>query len=90
MTKRPFTFTSLLLLGLLQQAWACDLCKRKQPDGLENITHGIGPAGMLDYVISYSAVALVLIVLILSIKYLIRPGETHPMHIKHIVLYEQS
>ncbi|HET8736514.1 MAG TPA: hypothetical protein VFM69_07935 [Pricia sp.] len=64
---------------------ACDLCKENQPKGLENITHGEGPSGNIDYIITWSAVILVAITLFFSVKYLVRPKENDPDHIKNIV-----
>lgn len=69
-----------------QALLACDLCKKNQPKGLENITHGVGPTSSMDYIISWVAVIIVLFTLILSIIYLIRPKESDPGHIKNIVL----
>ena len=66
-------------------AIACDLCKKNQPKGLENITHGEGPSGNIDYIITWSAIVLVAVTLFFSIKYLVRPKENRPDHIKNIV-----
>lgn len=57
---------------------------------LENITHGAGPTGSLDYVITWSAVVIVSITLFLSIKYLVKPQETDAGHIKNIVLNQNT
>lgn len=83
--KRNFLLFSLLLIGGQGFVLACDLCKKNQPKGLENITHGEGPAGNIDYIITWSAVVLVVITLFFSVKYLVRPKENHPDHIKNIV-----
>lgn len=64
-------------------ALACDLCKKNQPKGLENITHGTGPTGHMDYVIIWSAIIIVFVALFLSVKYLVNPKETSPSHIKN-------
>lgn len=75
-----------ILFGLGQQfAIACDLCKKNQPKGFENITHGQGPTGNMDYIITWSAIVLVIITLFFSIKFLVRPKENNPGHIKNIV-----
>lgn len=71
-------------------AFACELCKKNQPRMLENITHGAGPTGTLDYVIIWSAVVIVSITLFLSIKYLVKPQETDSSHIKNIVLNQNT
>lgn len=65
---------------------ACELCKKNQPKVLENITHGTGPTGTLDYVITWGALIIVTVTLVLSIKFLVRPKEHESDHIKNIVL----
>jgi hypothetical protein len=64
---------------------ACDLCKAKQPKGFENITHGEGPEGNIDYIIMYGAILIVGYTLFMSIKYLVHPKEKMDSHIKNIV-----
>lgn len=85
---------TLLIFLLIDSGWqvllACEVCKSNQPKVLENVTHGAGPSGMIDYVITWSAIILVCITLFLSIKYLIRPQENNPDHIKNIVLNENN
>lgn len=76
-------FISIAQIGT---AMACELCKKNQPKVLENITHGTGPQGDIDYIIIWSAVVIVSITLFLSAKYLIRPNEDEPSHIKNIVI----
>lgn len=66
--------------------WACNVCQSQQPEGFENITHGAGPTGFTDYLISWIAVIIVLIALGLSIKYLVKPNENRVNHIKNLVL----
>jgi len=68
------------------KALACELCKKNQPKVLEGITHGTGPQGNLDYVIIGVAIVIVGITLFLSLKFLIKPNEESPDHIKNIVL----
>ena len=70
--------------------FACELCKKNQPRILENITHGAGPTGTLDYIITWSAAVIVTITLVLSVKLLIRPKETDNGHIKNIVLNDNN
>ena len=80
----------LLLLSLTlfyaPITWACEVCKEKQPRVLQGITHGAGPDGNTDYIIIWSAVVIVTITLFLSIKYLVKPKENAPEHIKHIIV----
>lgn len=83
---------SLILLFIcgwgLQAAIACDVCQKNQPKVLENITHGVGPQGTLDFVITWSAVVIVVLTLFFSIKYLIRPKEQQLSHIKNVIVNE--
>lgn len=83
--KKYTLLSTLLLLFYQPTLLACDLCKSNQPKGLENITHGEGPSNNIDYVIIWSAIVLVIVTLVFSIKYLVRPKEDHPSHIKNIV-----
>ncbi|HNP95753.1 MAG TPA: hypothetical protein PKJ63_08990 [Cyclobacteriaceae bacterium] len=74
-----------LVIGVIN-AWACELCKKNQPKVLEDVTHGAGPQGNLDYLIVSVALVVVGITLVLSLKFLISPGEHHPGHVKNIVV----
>ncbi len=65
---------------------ACDLCQKNQPEILKDVTHGQGPQGQWDYVIIWVAIIIVAITLFLSIKYLVRPREDDPAHIKNIIV----
>lgn len=78
--------TVVFLLG--QAAWACDVCQKNQPTGFKNITHGAGPTGTIDYFIMGASVIIVIFTLYLSFKYLIKPKESNPDHIKNIVKNE--
>ena len=69
---------------------ACPLCESKQPKGFENITHGEGPDGNIDYIIMYTAIVIVGYTLIMSIKYLVKPREKEKSHIKNIVLGDRN
>lgn len=65
---------------------ACPACKRQQPRLLQGITHGAGPGSQWDYVIVCVALALTVMVLFYSVKWMIRPGEQAPDHIKQFIL----
>lgn len=67
-------------------AMACDLCKSNQPKGFEDITHGEGPTGDVDYIIMWSAIVIVSYTLIMSVKYLIKPNEREQDHIKNLIV----
>ena len=82
------TFISLILFATSISAFACEVCKRNQPKVLQEYTHGVGPGGTMDYLIMGSAILIVVVALGLSIKYLIKPNENNPDHIKNIVTNE--
>lgn len=77
----------LLVICLPVSSLACEVCQARQPKALKGITHGTGPEAAFDMVIIWGAVAIVGITLFLSIKYLVRPKESAPDHIKNIILY---
>ncbi len=86
--KNKFFISIALLISEL--GFACELCKSKQPKGFENITHGEGPEGNLDYFIMYSAIIIVGYTFIMSMKYLIKPKEKNKNHIKNLVLNDPN
>lgn len=69
---------------------ACPVCEKNQPKGFENITHGQGPDGNIDYIIMFVAIIIVGFTLIMSIKYLVHPKEKNKNHIKNLVVNEQN
>lgn len=83
--KRKITILFLLILPQLS-AIACPVCERNQPRVLKGITHGAGPGSSWDYVIVWVAVFIVLGTLLLSVRWLIKPGETADTHIKRSIL----
>ncbi|GGF50613.1 hypothetical protein GCM10011339_43950 [Echinicola rosea] len=56
---------------------------------LENITHGVGPQGQVDYIITAVALILVILALAFSLKFLIKPGEKSEKHIKNLILEDE-
>jgi len=74
------------LLAMPFKALACEVCENRQPEILKGVTHGIGPQNNLDYIITWSAVVIVGITLFFSIKFLVKPKESKPNHIKNIVV----
>lgn len=86
--KKTCLLTALFLLATVNFLFACEVCQAKQPEVLKGITHGSGPQGNIDYIIIWSAVAIVTVTLILSIKFLVKPGEDKPEHIKNIVVIQ--
>lgn len=85
MIKKHILFISSFFAGCYS-ALSCPECDRNQPELLKGITHGEGPTGTVDYIILWTAVIIVSISLILSIKYLVRPKEDNKDHIKNIIL----
>lgn len=79
------TIIIFILVMFRLTAIGCDVCTKNQPEALQNITHGTGPAGNWDLIIISIAAVIVFITLILSIKYLVKPDEKNPNHIKNIV-----
>lgn len=87
MTKFLIILTiTILLMGITNLSFACDVCSSKQPTVLKKITHGTGPENQLDYIIIWTAVITVLGTLYLSIKFLINPREKDKNHIKNIIV----
>lgn len=85
---KQLLLTIVLLLAVLQ-VMACPVCERNQPEILKGITHGAGPESKWDYVIVWAAVAIVLLTLFFSLKWLIRPGEQSDLHIKRFILNKE-
>jgi phage shock protein PspC (stress-responsive transcriptional regulator) len=65
---------------------ACPICDENQPKPLRGITHGTGPESQWDYVIIGFMIAVVLLTLFYSVKWLIYPAETAENHIKRRIL----
>ncbi|MBI1286506.1 MAG: hypothetical protein GC178_02910 [Flavobacteriales bacterium] len=84
--KKPIV--SLILFLSSATAFACEVCKRNQPRVLQEFTHGAGPDGTVDYLIMGSAILIVAVALGLAIKFLVKPNENNPEHIKNIVTNE--
>lgn len=83
---RKFHLVLLVFFASIVQAIACDVCKRNQPELLQDISHGTGPQADSEYYIIGGAVLVVLFTLIYSVKYLLKPGERSPEHIKNMIL----
>lgn len=84
--KRILITVGTIFLLSLSPAMACDVCQEQQPRILRNITHGAGPQGTTYFVIITVAAIIVGLTLIYSIKYLLKPGEKSPDHVKNIIL----
>ena len=76
-----------VLVSMQFAAFACPLCEKKQPAVFKGITHGTGPDSNWDYAIVVAMVVIVLLTLVYTIKYLVKPGEKNQSHIKHTVIH---
>jgi len=66
--------------------FACEACKKNQPEILQGVVHGPGPETKWDYMIIIFAIIIVGFTLFYAVKYLIHPKEGAPNHIKNIVI----
>ncbi len=76
----------LMLVSVAAASWACPVCEKQQPKVLRGVVHGAGPDTNWDYLIVGVITVIVLITLYYSMKWLVRPGEDTPGHIKRNVL----
>lgn len=80
-------FSAIALFTLLfVSVQACPVCEKQQPKLLRGITHGAGPQSSWDYLIVWATVIIVAITLLLSVWYLVKPGEKNINHIKRVVI----
>lgn len=75
-------FYSIIITTLSIAAYACPMCEKQQPKILRGIAHGAGPESNLDYVIVWTMVAIVVVTLFFSLKFIIKPKEKEENHIK--------
>ncbi len=75
-----------MLVGMPARLLACDVCNRRTSEEMQGYVHGIGPQGNMDYIITWSAIIIVGFTLFFSIKFLVKPKESAPDHIKNIVV----
>ncbi|MFN0082159.1 MAG: hypothetical protein ACKVOM_06535 [Ferruginibacter sp.] len=82
---------ALLLMFAVFFVNACPVCERaKAKTVFGSITHGAGPTSNWDYVAVAIAIISVLLTLIFTIKYLVKPNEKNNDHIKYSILnFEQ-
>lgn len=87
---KKITAVSLWMIFILvlcrSTALACPVCERQQPKVIRGISHGPLSGDKADYLIIAIAVFIVVISLILSLRYLINPGERGIEHIKRLIL----
>lgn len=77
---------SLLAVLFALPMWACEVCEKQQPKMLKGISHGTGPQSGWDMPIIYVSGLIVLVTLIYSVKYLVKPNEGAEDHIKRSIL----
>lgn len=82
--------TILLIWGAAGVAIACPACERQQPKFLRGILHGAGPEHSWDYIILVLMIIVTLLTLYFSVKWLVKPGEKSPDHIKRSILEDQD
>ena len=82
--KKTIAFLFLSVFQMI--AFACPVCERNQPKILRGIVHGSGPDSNWDYVSIWMTIIIAVIALFFSIKWLLKPGEKNPDHIKYSIL----
>ena len=81
---RAFLFFGTMLLTM--PSWACDVCQKQQPKVLQGISHGTGPQSSWDMPIITVSAIIVLFTLFFAVKFMVRPNEGDPDHIKRSIL----
>lgn len=79
-------FVTVILIFLINLAFACDACKLQQPAVTRDFTHGVGPRGDADWIIVAVIGLITVYTFIFSLKYLVKPGEKDKSHIKNSIL----
>ena len=81
--KHSLTIIITFLVSFLS---ACPVCEKQQPRITMGLTHGAGPESNWDWVIIAAITLITILTLFYSVKYLIRPGEQKPNHIKNFII----
>jgi hypothetical protein len=83
--KKTISILSFLLLCI--SVHACPVCERANAKkAFGSISHGTGPDSNWDYIIVWITIAITVITLFYSIKWLIKPAEKNEDHIKNSIL----
>lgn len=82
--KKPLV--TILLMLAVSRVLACPICDRQQPKILKGIAHGAGPQSQWDYVIVWTTAFIAIVTLLFAIKWVVKPGEKNPDHIKTVFL----
>lgn len=77
---------TLFLVLICQIILACPVCEKQQPAITAGLSHGTGPQSNWDWLIIGVISVITILTLIYSIKYLVKPGEKNPDHIKQSIL----
>lgn len=78
--------STLVLLLVSIATYACPECEKQQPKVLRGIAHGAGPESDWDYVIVWSIVIITIVTLFFAVKWVVKPGEQDPNHIKRNII----
>lgn len=76
----------LLLFMTAGAGMGCPVCERNQAGMLKGIAHSGGPQSSWDYLIVWLMAGIALLALFYTVRYLVRPGEASPGHIKRMVV----
>jgi hypothetical protein len=83
--KKIISIPSFLIL--YTSMLACPVCERANAKkAFGSISHGTGPNSNWDYVVVWITIAISVIALFYSIKWLIQPAEKNEDHIKNSIL----
>lgn len=83
---KNYVIIILTIILLLSFSTACPVCEKQQPEITQGLTHGTGPQSNWDWVIIFIMTAVTLLIFIYSLKYIFKPGEKNPLHIKQSIL----
>jgi len=83
---KKITF-SIIFMASAFSLYACPVCDRaKARAAFGSFTHGVGPTSNWDYVGVWIVIAAVLLSFFYSVKWLIKPADKNPDHIKYSIL----
>jgi len=80
-------FFAAIFIATAFSLYACPVCERaKARAAFGSITHGVGPTSNWDFVAVWIVISAVLLSFFYSVKWLIKPADNNPDHIKHSIL----
>lgn len=83
--KKIISLLSFIIL--YTSMYACPVCERANAKkAFGSISHGTGPDSSWDYIVVWITIAITVITLFYSIKWLIKPAEKNQDHIKNSIL----